>query len=47
MLVLYLWTWVSGVLAHGVFLGLPASAGWGALGMGLVAVPLAVGLLRR
>ncbi|MEJ3743704.1 carotenoid biosynthesis protein [Actinomycetes bacterium KLBMP 9797] len=44
---LYLWTYVASVAAHGVFLGLPASAGWGAVGMGLVAVPLAVSLARR
>ncbi len=41
MLALYLWTYASSVLAHAVFLGLPGSAGWGALGMGLVALPLA------
>jgi uncharacterized membrane protein len=45
MLLLYLWTYCSCVLAHAVFLGLPASAGWGALGMGVVAVPLAVRLV--
>jgi len=44
MLALYLWTYGSSVLAHAVFLGLPASAGWGALGMGMVALPLAVRL---
>jgi uncharacterized membrane protein len=47
MLALYLWTYGSSVLAHAVFLGLPASAAWGALGMGAVAVPLAVRLARR
>ena len=31
---LYLWTYASSVLAHAVFLGLPASALWGGLGMG-------------
>jgi uncharacterized membrane protein len=41
---LYLWTYASSVLAHLAFFGLPASAFWGALGMGLVAIPLA---LRR
>ncbi|MFV2019523.1 carotenoid biosynthesis protein [Micromonospora sp. LOL_023] len=46
MYALYLWTYASSVLAHAVFLGLPASAGWGGLGMGLVAVPLAVTLIR-
>jgi uncharacterized membrane protein len=45
MLALYLWTYCSCVLAHAVFLGLPASAGWGALGMGVVAVPLAIRLV--
>jgi carotene biosynthesis associated membrane protein len=45
--VLYLWTYASSVLAHLAFLGLPASAGWGALGMGTVAVPLALALRRR
>ena len=39
---LYLWTYLSSILAHAVFLRLPASAAAGALGMGLVAVPLAV-----
>jgi putative membrane protein len=42
MRALYLWTYGSSVLAHAVFLHLPASAAWGALGMGLVAIPLAV-----
>jgi putative membrane protein len=46
MLALYLWTYGSSVLAHAVFLDLPGSAAWGALGMGVVAVPLAVRLLR-
>jgi uncharacterized membrane protein len=44
---LYLWTYCSSVLAHAVFLGLPWSALWGGLGMGLVAVPLGVRLWRR
>jgi uncharacterized membrane protein len=43
---LYLWTYASSALAHLAFLGLPASAGWGALGMGTVAVPLGVALRR-
>ncbi|HEU4423345.1 MAG TPA: carotenoid biosynthesis protein [Pilimelia sp.] len=43
---LYLWTYASSVLAHAVFLDLPASAAWGAAAMGVVAVPLAVSLLR-
>ncbi|MEV4534897.1 carotenoid biosynthesis protein [Asanoa sp. NPDC049518] len=47
MYALYLWTYFSSILAHAAFLGLPASAGWGALGMGLVAVPLAMSLRVR
>jgi putative membrane protein len=47
MLALYLWTYYSSILAHAVFLQLPASALWGGLGMGLVAVPLTVRLIRR
>jgi ribosomal protein S12 methylthiotransferase len=47
MYVLYLWTYASSVLAHAVFLDLPASAAWGALAMGTVAVPLARSLIRR
>ncbi len=46
MVGLYLWTYASGVLAHAVFLGLPWSALWGGIGMGLVAIPLAVNLAR-
>ena len=38
---LFLWTWLSSALALAVFLDLPAAAGWGLVGMGLVAVPLA------
>ena len=45
-LALYLWTYGSSVLAHAAFLGLPGSAVWGGVGMGLVAVPLAVTLRR-
>ncbi|MDR7278201.1 carotenoid biosynthesis protein [Catenuloplanes atrovinosus] len=46
MYALYLWTYGSSILAHAVFLGLPASAVWGGLGMAVLAVPLAVTLLR-
>jgi putative membrane protein len=46
MYAMYLWTYTSSILAHAVFLGLPASAAWGAAGMGLVAIPLAVRLWR-
>ena len=41
---LYLWTYASSVLAHLAFFGLPASALWGGLGMGTVAVPLVLSL---
>ncbi len=46
LLIMYLWTYASSVLAHAVFLGLSGSAAWGALGMGLVAIPLAITLVR-
>ena len=42
---LYLWTYASSLLAHAAFFGLPGSAAWGGLGMGLVALPLARSLL--
>jgi len=38
---------VASVLAHAAFLGLPASAAWGALAMSVVAGPLAVNLSRQ
>lgn len=38
----FLWVYASSVLAHAVFLDLPGSAAWGALAMGVVAVPLAL-----
>jgi uncharacterized membrane protein len=44
---LYLWTYGSSVLAHAVFFGAPAAALYGGVGMGAVAVPLAVTLSRR
>jgi len=47
MYALFLWTYAAQILAHAVFLDLPASAAWGALGMGVTAVPLAVALLAR
>ncbi|MFU8872515.1 carotenoid biosynthesis protein [Micromonospora sp. SL4-19] len=47
MFVLYLWTYASSVLAHAVFLRLPASAIWGGIGMAAAAGPLAVALLRE
>ncbi|MFI7661917.1 carotenoid biosynthesis protein [Micromonospora parva] len=45
MVALYLWTYFSSILAHAVFLDLPASALWGAAGMAVTAVPLAVTVL--
>lgn len=46
MLAVYLWTYYSSVLAHAVFLDLPASALWGGIAMGAVAVPVSVKLVR-
>jgi putative membrane protein len=43
---LYLWLYAGWVVALAVFLDLAAAAGWGALGMGTVAVPLALHLRR-
>ena len=42
----FLWTWLGSILAHAAFLGLPASAGYGAVGMGLLGIPLLVRLRR-
>jgi uncharacterized membrane protein len=47
ILTLWIWTYASSVLAHAVFLGLPASAAWGGAIMGAVVIPLAVKLSRR
>jgi uncharacterized membrane protein len=44
---LWYWTYASSVLAHAVFLGLPASAAWGGVIMGAVVIPLAVKQARR
>jgi uncharacterized membrane protein len=46
MLALWFWTYASSVLAHAVFLDLPGSALWGAVGMGVVVIPLAVRVRR-
>jgi putative membrane protein len=46
MYAMYLWTYVGSVLAHAVFLGLPASAAWGGVAMGTVAIPLALRVRR-
>ncbi len=39
---LYLWVYASSLLAHAAFFGLPGSAALGGVGMGVVAVPLAI-----
>ncbi|MGW4245394.1 carotenoid biosynthesis protein [Nocardia sp. NPDC004722] len=36
----FLWTWLGSALAHAVFLGLPVSAGYGFLGLGVLGFPL-------
>jgi putative membrane protein len=46
MLVLYLWTYLSSVVGHAIFLDRPATALWGGIVMGLVALPLGVRLAR-
>jgi uncharacterized membrane protein len=46
VLALWLWTYASSVLAHAVFLGLPASAAWGGVLMGAVVLPLVPRLVR-
>jgi putative membrane protein len=46
VIALWFWTYASSVLAHAVFLDLPASAAWGALLLGIVVVPLAVRLAK-
>ena len=40
-LVLYEWTWIGGIVANAVFLGRPAVALWGGLGMAILAIPAA------
>ncbi len=47
MLALWFWTYASSVLAHAVFLHLPASAVWGGVVMGAVVVPAAIRVARR
>ncbi len=46
MIVLWLWTYASSVLAHAVFLDLPASAAWGGVVMGAAVLPLIYRLRR-
>ncbi|MEV0295003.1 carotenoid biosynthesis protein [Nocardia sp. NPDC050710] len=36
----FLWTWLGSALAHAVFLGLPVSAAYGVVGMGVLGIPL-------
>lgn len=45
-LAFYVWTWASSALALAAFLDLTGAAVWGALAMGLVAVPLTRTVLR-
>jgi putative membrane protein len=45
--VVFVWTWLGSTLAHAVFLGLPASAGYGFLGLGLLGIPLLCASARR
>ncbi len=40
ILALWLWTYASSVLAHAVFLHLPASAAWGGVLMGVAVLPV-------
>lgn len=42
----FLWTWLGSALAHAVFLDLPYSAWYGALGLGVLGVPLLSRLWR-
>ncbi|MEU4691186.1 carotenoid biosynthesis protein [Actinoplanes sp. NPDC023714] len=46
MYVLWIWTYASSVLAHAVFLDLPASAVWGGVLMGAAVAPLIIALRR-
>ncbi|MGK5684615.1 carotenoid biosynthesis protein [Actinoplanes sp. URMC 104] len=47
MLALWLWTYASSVLAHAVFLDLPASAAWGGVLMGAAVLPVVRHLRQR
>ena len=40
IMALWLWTYASSVLAHAVFLDLPASAAWGGVLMGAAVLPV-------
>ncbi len=43
----FLWVYFSSILAHAIFFGLPYAALWGAIGMGVVAVPVALQRSQR
>ncbi len=43
---MFLWTWLGSALAHAVFLGLPYSAVYGGVVLGLLGVPLLVRTVR-
>ncbi len=43
----FLWTWLGSLVAHAVFLDLPSSAWYGALGMSPLGVPLLIHLARH
>lgn len=45
-LAFYVWTWASSALALAAFLDLASAAVWGAVAMGVVSVPLLLGVLR-
>ncbi len=47
MYALWIWTYLSSVLAHVVFLDLPSSAAWGGILMGAAVLPLVIRLCRR
>ncbi|WP_127501306.1 carotenoid biosynthesis protein [Actinoplanes solisilvae] len=47
ILALWFWTYASSVLAHAVFLDLPASAAWGGLFMGAAVLPVAFQMRRE
>ncbi|MGY4102131.1 carotenoid biosynthesis protein [Nocardia sp. R16R-3T] len=41
----FMWTWFGSTLAHAVFLGLPYSAWYGCVGLGVLGVPLLIRLV--
>lgn len=46
-LVMFCWTWLGSATAHALFLGLPVSAGYGFVGMGMIGLPLVGRLMAR